>query len=172
MVNYVEIALILVVAWSLVLSIDFLQSKDVGPLGFQKSARRIFHSYWPGLLIYQTLLIVSYGLWFYYCFTDGAPYLLLHALFEGPIAFVSLVVFVWGIVRDWTDEKAVIKREIANGLRVADSLEQYLEPILERISANPESEHSKHTLSVLGGMVSVCDSRGAAIGKLLEKCRL
>ena len=76
---------------------------------------------------------------------------------------------VWGIVRDRTDETAAIKREITEGLWAADIFEQYLEPILERISANPELEHSKYTLSVLGRMVSKCDSRGAAIRKLLEK---
>jgi hypothetical protein len=79
---------------------------------------------------------------------------------------------VWGIVREQTDEKAAIKREITEGLWAADSFEQYLEPILERISANPELEHSKHTLSVLERMVSKCDSRGAAIRKLLEMRRL
>ena len=115
---------------------------------------------------------MSYGLYFYYCFTDCAPYLLLQAGIEGPIAVVSLVILVWEVVRDRTDEKAAIKREITKGLQVADSLEQYLEPILDRISANPESEHSKHTLSVLRGMVLVCDSRGAAIRKLLETRRL
>ena len=75
-------------------------------------------------------------------------------------------------MRDRTDEEAAIKREITKGLRVADSLEQYLEPILEQISANPESEHSKYTLSILWRMVSVCDSRGAAIRKLLKKHKL
>ncbi len=42
MVNYVEVAQILVVAWSLVLSVDFLQSRDMGPLCFRKSAGRVF----------------------------------------------------------------------------------------------------------------------------------
>ncbi len=48
-------------------------------------------------------------------------------------------------MRDRTDETAAIKREITEGLWAADSFEQYLEPILERISANPELEHSKYT---------------------------
>ena len=114
---------------------------------------------------------MSYGLYFYYCFTDGAPYFLLQASIEGPIVVVSLVILVWEVVRDRTDEKAAIKREITKGLQVADNLEQYLEPILDQIFANLELEHSKHTLSVLRGMVLVRDSRGAAIGKLLEKRR-
>ena len=81
MVNIVEIALILVVAWSLVLLIDFLQSKDMGPLGFRKSAGRVFYSYWPSLIIYETLLIVSYGLYFYYFFTTAVHYFVFHAYF-------------------------------------------------------------------------------------------
>ena len=172
MVNYVEVAQILIVAWSRVLLVDFLQSKDVGPLGFRKSAGRVFYSYWPSLIIYETLFIVSYGLFFYYWFllvATTAPYFLFQAYVEWPLAYVMGVFLVWGIVRDRTEETAAIKREITKGLRTADSLEQYLEPILERISANPELEHSKHTLSVLRRMVSICDSRGAAIGKLLEK---
>jgi len=120
---------------------------------------------------------VSYGFYFYYWFTTVPAYfapahLMFQAYVEFPLGFVAGVVLIWGIVRDRTDETAAIKREITKGLRVADSLEQYLEPILERISANPELEHSKHTLSVLRGMVSVYDSRGAAIRKLLEKYRL
>ncbi len=172
MVNYLEIALLLVFAWSLVLSVDLLQSKGMGPLVFRNSAGRIFHSFWPSLIIYETLLIVPYGFYFYYCFTDAPSYLLLHAFLEGPIGFVSAVVLVWMIVSDRTDETAAIKRAITMGLAAADNLEQYLKPILDRISANLELEHSKHTLSVLRGMVSVCDSRGAAIRKLLETRRL
>ena len=170
--NYVEVAQILVVAWSLVLSVDLLQSKDMGPLGFRKSAGKVFHSYWPSLIIYETLLIVSYSLFSYYWFTTAPTSVMLHGYLEIPLGFVGGVVLVWGIVRDRTDETAAIKREITKDLRVADSLEQYLEPILERMSANPELEHSKHTLSVLRRMESICDSRGAAIGKLLEKRRL
>jgi hypothetical protein len=174
--NYVEIALILVVAWSLVLLVDFLQSKDMGPLGFRKSAGRVFHSYWLSLIIYETLFIVSYGLSFYYwvllVLPVGPSALLIHACIEWPVTYVIGVVCVWMIVRDRTDEEATIKREITRGLRAADSLEQYLEPILERISANPELDHSKHTLSVLRVMVLICDSRGAAIGKSLEKHKL
>ena len=172
--NYVEVAQILVVAWSLVLSVDFLQSRDMGPLCFRKSAGRVFYSYWPSLVIYETLFIVSYGLSFYYWFLlvvvpTASNALSLQSYIEWPLTYVIGVVLVWGIVRDRTDETAAIKREITEGLWAADIFEQYLEPILERISANPELEHSKYTLSVLGRMVSKCDSRGAAIRKLLEK---
>lgn len=170
--NYVEVAQILLVAWSLVLSVDLLQSKDTGPLVFRKSARRVFYSFWPSLIIYETLLIVSYSIFFCYWLTTAPASVMLHGYLELPLGFVGGVAMVWMIVRDRTDEMAAIKREITKGLRAADSLEQYLEPILDRISANPEMERSKHTLRVLWGMVSVCDSRGAAIWKLLKMRRL
>jgi hypothetical protein len=125
MVNCVEIAPILVVAWSLILSVDFLQSKDIGPLGFRKSAGRVFYSYWASLIIYETLFIVSYGLSFYYWFLLVLPTaptaLLLQSYIEWPLTYVIGVVLVWGMVRDRTDETAAIKREITKGLRVADS---------------------------------------------------
>lgn len=169
---YLEIAAVLAAAWILVILLNYLQSRGRGPAGLRAVAERVFQSFWPSLVIHLGLFIVSYGF---------ISYLFISATSEMVILPVSLSFLAGGFfaaielirgIRIGTDKLYLLRKWITEDIQESHSIRQYMEPMLEKISADSESEFSRNALVILRELAMRGDARGAEIQRELKQREL